>query len=197
MKKIGLYFGSFNPIHIGHLVIANFVANHTDLDEVWMIVTPHNPHKDKGSLASEQHRLKMVQLATSDNLKVWAKDTEFHLPQPNYTINTLNHLTELHPEVHFTLMMGEDNLRSLHKWKSFQEIVSNHDILVYPRLLSSGEKEFEEHNLNMSRIKMCEAPVMNVSSTYLRGCIKNHKDIRYLVLDDVIQFISDNKLYHI
>ncbi|MGB0423418.1 MAG: nicotinate (nicotinamide) nucleotide adenylyltransferase [Flavobacteriales bacterium] len=195
MKQIGLYFGSFNPIHIGHLVIANFVANYTEIDEVWMIVTPHNPHKEKGSLAPEQDRLKMVELATFDNLKVWAKDIEFNLPQPNYTINTLNHLKEEHPDASFTLMMGEDNLKSLHKWKSYEEIISNYNILVYPRAQEEGKQVSKDQNVDMSRITMCQAPVMNISSTFVRNCIKNQKDIRYLVVDEVIEYISEHKLY--
>lgn len=197
MKRVGLYFGSFNPIHIGHLVIANFVAHHTDLDEVWLMVTPHNPHKDKSSLASEQHRLKMAQLATIDNPKVWAKDIEFNLPQPNYTINTLDYLKESYPSTTFTLLMGEDNLRKLSKWKDHERIVAEYDVLVYPRTLKVGEEELDTSKFDQTRITMCDAPVMNISSTFLRKSIQNHKDIRYLVVDEVINYLSSNKLYEV
>lgn len=171
------------------------MANHTHLDEVWMVVTPHNPHKKKTSLAADQHRLKMVQLATLDNPKVRAKDVEFHLPQPNYTVNTLAHLRQLYPDNTFTLMMGEDNLRTLHKWKNYQDIVRKHSILVYPRALQEGEEATEQSEIDRSNIKMCDAPVMNISSTFLRKCIKDQKDIRYLVADEVINYIANNNLY--
>ena len=195
MKRVGLYFGSFNPIHVGHLVIANFVAHHNDLDEVWLMVTPHNPLKEKSSLASEEHRLKMVQLATIDNPKVWAKDIEFNLPQPNYTINTLDFLKEAYPGTKFTLLMGEDNLRKLSKWKDHERIVAEYDVLVYPRTLKPGEEELDTSQFDQTRVTMCEAPVMNISSTFLRKSIQNRKDIRYLVVDEVINYLSSNKLY--
>ncbi len=131
--KIGLYFGTFNPIHIGHLIIANHLAEHTDLDQIWFVVTPHNPHKNKASLLEDYHRLQMVHLATEDYPKIKPSDIEFKLPQPNYTINTLTYLTEKYPNHIFSLIMGEDNLASFHKWKNQDIILQNHDIFVYPR----------------------------------------------------------------
>src|SRR4028119_2480216 len=124
--KIGLYFGTFNPIHTGHLIIANHLAEFSDLNQIWMVVTPHNPHKQKNTLLDDYHRLEMVNLATEDFPKIKASDIEFKLPQPNYTINTLAHLTEKFPQHEFSLIMGEDNLKSLHKWKNYEVMLQNH-----------------------------------------------------------------------
>ncbi|HRA74348.1 MAG TPA: nicotinate (nicotinamide) nucleotide adenylyltransferase, partial [Flavobacterium sp.] len=129
--KIGLYFGTFNPIHVGHLIIANHMAEYSDLDQIWMVVTPHNPHKQKSTLLDDYHRLEMVHLATKDYPKIKPSDIEFKLPQPNYTVNTLAHLQEKYPTYEFALIMGEDNLNSLHKWKNYEVILQNHDIFVY------------------------------------------------------------------
>ena len=144
--KIGLYFGTFNPIHVGHLIIANHMAEHSDLDQVWMVVTPHNPHKKKSSLLDDFHRLHMVHLATEGFSKIKPSDIEFKLPQPNYTVNTLVHLEEKYPTHTFSLIMGEDNLKSLHKWKNYEVILQNHDIYVYPRISSEAENlELKNH----------------------------------------------------
>mgnify|MGYP000899646264 CR=1 FL=1 len=134
--KIGLYFGTFNPIHIGHMIIANHMAEHSDLDQIWMVVTPHNPHKQKTTLLDDYQRLHMVTLATEDFTKIKPSDIEFKLPQPNYTVNTLAHLEEKYPKHEFALIMGEDNLNSLHKWKNYEVILENHHVYVYPRLNS-------------------------------------------------------------
>ncbi|MCH2197383.1 MAG: nicotinate-nucleotide adenylyltransferase [Flavobacteriales bacterium] len=195
-KRTGLYFGTFNPIHIGHLVIANFMANHTDLDEVWLIVTPHNPLKDRGDLLPDDHRLQMVRLATIDNNKLEVSDVEFNLPQPNYTINTLDLLQERYSDTEFVLIMGEDNLRSLHRWKDYERMVSSYDIFVYPRSITEGENTEESGVLvNLKRVTICEAPMIRISSTFLRNAIRTQKDIRYLVPDKVINYISNNYLY--
>ena len=134
--KIGLYFGTFNPIHIGHLIIANHMAEHSDLDQIWMVVTPHNPHKKKSTLLDDYHRLYMVHLATDDYPNIQPSDIEFKLTQPNYTVNTLAHLQEKFPKYDFSLIMGEDNLNSLHKWKNYEVILNNHNIYVYPSVNS-------------------------------------------------------------
>ncbi len=136
--KIGLYFGTFNPIHVGHLIIANHMAEHADLDQVWMVVTPHNPLKKKNTLLDDYHRLQMVHLATEDFPKIKPSDIEFKLSQPNYTVNTLVHLQEKYPNYEFSLIMGEDNLKSFHKWKNYEAILENHEIYVYPRLEAKG-----------------------------------------------------------
>ncbi len=132
--KIGLFFGTFNPIHIGHLIIANHLAENADLDTIWLVVTPLNPHKNKKTLLEDHHRLTMVKIAVEGYPKLGASDIEFDLPQPNYTVNTLIHLSEKHPQHEFSLIMGEDNLNSFHKWKNYDVILENHTIYVYPRI---------------------------------------------------------------
>ena len=144
MKKVGLFFGSFNPIHVGHLILGNYLANNTDLAEVWFVVSPHNPHKTKANLLADHHRLHMVQLAVEDNLKLRASNVEFDLPKPSYTVFTLQKLKEDHPDKKFVMIMGEDNLRSFHKWKNYEYILENHEIVVYPRVLTS--QELDIHN---------------------------------------------------
>ncbi len=197
MKRIGLYFGTFNPIHVGHLVIANFMAHHTDLDAVWIVVTPHNPHKKRNELMGDQHRLQMVRLAIINNDKLLASDVEFHLPQPNYTAKTLAHLRAKHPDITFVIIMGEDNLRGLHLWEDYLSIVDLHEIMVYPRTVTEGEQGSTEVDLSIdqTKIKLVDAPMIRISSTFLRNAIATQKDIRYLVPDKVINYISNNYLY--
>jgi nicotinate-nucleotide adenylyltransferase len=190
--KIGLYFGTFNPIHVGHLIIANHMAEHTDLDQIWMIVTPHNPLKKKSTLLDDYHRLHMVHLATASYSKIKPSDIEFKLPQPNYTINTLVHLQEKHPENEFALLMGEDNLKSLHKWKNYEAILEHHSIYVYPRVNSGAENmAFSNH----PKIKMIEAPVVEISATFIRDNIKIGKNIRPLLPHDVWGYLDHNNFY--
>ena len=173
--KIGLYFGTFNPIHVGHLIIANHMAEHSDLDQIWMVVTPHNPLKQKNTLLDDYQRLHLVRLATEDYPKIKPTDIEFKLPQPNYTVNTLAHLSEKFPQHEFSLIMGEDNLKSLHKWKNYEYIVQHHDIYVYPRVSEEVENElFKNH----PRIQIIDAPVVEISSTVIRDNIKKNKNIR-------------------
>ncbi|MGL2992792.1 nicotinate (nicotinamide) nucleotide adenylyltransferase [Flavobacterium sp. TSSA_36] len=190
--KIGLYFGTFNPIHVGHLIIANHMAEHTDLDQIWMIVTPHNPLKKKSTLLDDYHRLHMVHLATAFYPKIKPSDIEFKLPQPNYTINTLVHLQEKYPENEFSLIMGEDNLKSLHKWKNYEAILEHHSIYVYPRVNSGPENTaFSNH----PKIKMIEAPVVEISATFIRNNIKIGKNIRPLLPHDVWEYLDHNNFY--
>jgi nicotinate-nucleotide adenylyltransferase len=139
-KKIGLYFGTFNPIHIGHIIIANYMVEFSDLDEIWMVVTPHNPLKKKSSLLENHHRLEMVYMACEEYEKIKPCDIEFHLPQPNYTVHTLVQLEEKYPDLAFSLIMGEDNLKSFHKWKNYEVILERYAIYVYPRI-SGGKVE--------------------------------------------------------
>lgn len=165
MKKIGLFFGTFNPIHIGHLAIANHIAEHSDLNEIWLVVTPHNPFKKKTSLLDNYHRLEMVYLAIEGYDKLKPSDIEFRLPQPNYTTHTLAYLQEKHPNYEFALIMGEDNLNSFHKWKNYQAILEHHQIYVYPRLTSNLEQSMVPET-NIHRIK---APINgNFSHIYSR-----------------------------
>ena len=190
--KIGLYFGTFNPIHVGHLIIANHMAEHTDLDQIWMIVTPHNPLKKKSTLLDDYHRLHMVHLATASYPKIKPSDIEFKLPQPNYTITTLVHLQEKYPENEFALLMGEDNLKSLHKWKNYEAILEHHPIYVYPRVNSGAENvAFSNH----PKIKMIEAPVVEISATFIRDNIKIGKNIRPLLPHDVWEYLDHNNFY--
>jgi nicotinate-nucleotide adenylyltransferase len=190
--KIGLYFGTFNPIHMGHLIIANHLAEHTNLEQIWMVVTPHNPLKEKSTLLSDYNRLHLVRLATEEYPKIKPSDIEFKLPQPNYTVNTLAHLMEKYPQHEFSLIMGEDNLKSFHKWKNYDYILKHHDIYVYPRV-SEGEEniEFKGH----PRIHHIEAPIVEISSTFIRDNIKNKKNIRPLLPQDVWEYVDSNNFY--
>lgn len=194
MKKIGLYFGTFNPIHVGHLIIANHLANNSDLNEVWFVVSPHNPLKDKNTLLDDHHRLAMVQRAVEDNPKLKASSIEFDLPKPSYTVFTLQSLKEKFPKTEFSLIMGEDNLRTIHKWKNYEYILENFDIYVYPRVQSATETDVKDFSTS-GRIHMCNAPVMNVSSTFIRDAIKNRKDVRYLLTDPVFKYVDEMNFY--
>ncbi len=188
--KIGLYFGTFNPIHIGHMIIANHMAEHSDLDQIWMVVTPHNPHKQKTTLLDDYQRLHMVTVATEDFTKIKPSDIEFKLPQPNYTVNTLAHLEEKYPKHQFALIMGEDNLNSLHKWKNYEAILENYGLIVYPR------PGFKGHDLlALPNVKMVNAPIMEISSTFIRDAIKNKKDIRHFLPHGVWDYIKEMHFY--
>jgi nicotinate-nucleotide adenylyltransferase len=190
--KIGLYFGTFNPIHIGHLIIANHMAEYSDLNQIWMVVTPHNPFKKKENLLDDYKRLNLVALATEDFPKIKPSDIEFKLPQPNYTVHTLAHLQDKFPQHEFSLIMGEDNLKSLHKWKNYEVILQNHDIYVYPRISNETENlEFKNH----PRIHLIDAPIVEISSTFIRESIKNKKNIQPLIPYKVWEYIDYNNLY--
>ncbi|MES2545302.1 MAG: nicotinate (nicotinamide) nucleotide adenylyltransferase [Bacteroidota bacterium] len=190
--NIGLYFGTFNPIHIGHLIIANHLAEHSDLDQIWMVVTPHNPLKKKATLLDDAHRLQMVFLATADFPKIKPSDIEFKLPQPNYTVNTLVHLQEKYPDYTFSLIMGEDNLKSFHKWKNYEAILQNHDLYVYPRVSSEVNNPiFENH----PKIHLIHAPIVEISSTFIRENIKNKKNVQPLLSNKVWEYIDHNNFY--
>lgn len=190
--KIGLYFGTFNPIHVGHLIIANHMAEHADLDQVWMVVTPHNPLKKKSTLLADHHRLEMVFLATEDFPKIKPSDIEFKLSQPNYTVNTLVHLEEKYPEHTFSLIMGEDNLKSFHKWKNYEAILAHHEIYVYPRLDATAENPlFKNH----PKIHLIDAPVVEISSTSIRENIKKGKNVLPLLPPKVWEYIDHNNFY--
>lgn len=189
-QKIGLYFGSFNPVHVGHMIIANYMATQTDLDEVWMVISPQNPLKKKASLARDYDRLHLVRLAIGDNLLIKASDIEFQLPIPSYTIDTLVHIKEKFPNRLFCLIMGEDNLVTLHKWKNYEVLLRDYKIYVYNR---SSE---EDHPLrDHPSVKYFQAPMMHISSTYIRDCIKNNKSVRYLVPDDVYRYLENTNMY--
>ena len=190
--QIGLYFGSFNPIHIGHLVIANHLAEYSDLDQIWFVVTPHNPFKKKSSLLDNFQRLEMVYRATKDYTKLKPSDIEFNLPQPNYTINTLVHLQEKHPDYKFALIMGEDNLKSFHKWKNYERILENHHIYVYPRISKDQvETQFDGHK----KIHAINAPIMELSSTFIRKSIKAGKNVQPMLPQHVWEYLDEMNFY--
>ncbi len=192
MKNIGLYFGTFNPIHIGHLIIANHLVENSDLDEIWMVVTPHNPFKKKSSLLDNHHRLEMVYLATEDYEKIQPSDIEFKLPQPNYTINTLAHISEKYPDYKFSLIMGEDNLKSLHKWKNYEAILEDYQVYVYPRISEGTVKsQFDNHK----KIYKVEAPIVQISSTMIRKAIKEEKNCMPLLSHKVWKYIDEMNFY--
>ncbi len=193
MKKIGLYFGTFNPVHIGHIVIANHLVEFSDLDEVWLVITPRSPFKKKKSLLDDHHRYQMVYEATQDYQKLKPSKIEFDLPQPNYTVNTLVHLDETYGGDHrFSLIMGEDNLKSFHKWKNYEVILENHDIYVYPRI-SEGRSEhlFNRH----PKINLVDAPIMEISSTFIRKNHKAGKNIRPLLPEPVWKYLDEMNFY--
>ena len=200
--KIGLYFGSFNPIHIGHLIIANHVAENSNLDQVWMVVTPHNPLKNKQTLLDDYQRFHLVFLSTEDYPKIKPSDIEFKLTQPNYTVNTLAHLQDKFPQHEFSLIMGEDNLKSFHKWKNYEFILENHDIYVYPRITAELDINHKEEltkpnsiHTNNPKIHRIDAPVVEISSTFIRENIKNNKNVRPLLPEKVWEYIDHNNLY--
>ena len=191
-KKIGLYFGTFNPIHVGHLAIANHMVEFSDLDEVWLVVTPHNPHKTKSTLLDDTHRLSMVRIALEDYPKLKASNIEFELKQPNYTVDTLVHLEEKHPDLSFCLIMGEDNLKSFHKWKNHEVILERYSIYVYPRISTGSIKtRFNNH----SKIHKVNAPIMELSSTFIRNSIKSGKNIRPMLPHSVWKYIDEMSFY--
>lgn len=200
--KVALFFGSFNPIHIGHLIIANHLASSTDLEQIWFVVSPHNPLKNKSSLLDDTQRLQMVRIAVEDNPKFKASNIEFSLQQPSYTVNTLAHLKEKYPEHQFSLILGEDNLRNFHKWKNYQYILDNYHLFIYPRL-KMEEEEFskelgaeEEVIYKHQNIHFCtDTPIMKISSSFIREQIKRGKDARYLLSEVVWNYVDEMRFY--
>lgn len=188
--RIGLFFGSFNPIHIGHLIIAQHMLEHTDLEKVWFVVSPHNPLKPRKTLAKDADRLHMVRLAIDDNPGFHASNIEFSLPQPSYTVDTLAYLQEKYPEYQFHLIMGGDNLASLAKWKNHEILLRDYPILAYRRPGHEGTA-FDNH----PSVRFFDAPQLNISATFIREQIKEGKSIRYLVPDAVFEFLDGGRLY--
>jgi nicotinate-nucleotide adenylyltransferase len=188
--KVGLFFGSFNPIHIGHAIIANFMVEHTDLEQVWLVVSPHNPHKKKSTLANDYERLHMVNLAVEDNPALKSSNIEFSLPKPSYTIDTLTYLSEKYPSNEFVLIMGGDNLATLHKWKNYEQILEYYQVYVYQRP-SYELGELASH----SSVQLFEAPLMQISASFIRKSINGGKSIRYLVTDKVFEYLEGSSLY--
>ncbi len=198
--KIGLYFGTFNPIHVGHLIIANYMADFTDLEKIWLVVSPQNPLKKKSTLLADYHRLALARIAVDDNDKIEVSNIEFELPKPSYTIHTLTYLQEKYPQHEFSLIMGEDNLRTLHKWMNYEHILNNHHIYVYPRALTEQERQENQpfgssELIQHPHIHSFDAPVMKVSASFIREAIKNKKDVRYLLTDPVYRYVKEMHFY--
>lgn len=190
MHKVGLFFGSFNPVHVGHMIIASWAVENSDLDSVWFVVSPHNPLKSKDSLLSGRHRFEMVQRAIGDDLRFRASDIEFGLSQPSYTAHTLAHLQERHPDKDFSLLMGGDNLASFHRWKNYEAILAAHRILVYSRP-ASGAMPFEDH----TNVVMLIAPALHISSSLIRHMVAQEKDVRHFMPRDAWQYMDEMNFY--
>ncbi len=190
MMNIGLFFGSFNPIHIGHLALANYLVEFTSLDKIWFVISPHNPLKDKTSLINDHLRLEMAQLATEDDPRFWVCDIEFRMPQPSYTIDTLAWLSEKYPEYTFHLILGEDGLETFHKWKNQDVICKKYHRYVYPRHVSATVDYSVHSNLTLLR----DAPRIEVSSSFIRSAFKSGKDVRHFLPQPVYDFIEK---YHV
>lgn len=187
---IGLFFGSFNPIHIGHMVLANYMVAYTALEQVWFVVSPHNPLKEKKSLLDQNQRLHMVNLAIEDSDFYRSSNIEFQLSQPSYTINTLAHLKEKYPQHRFSLIIGEDNLQSFNKWKNYEEILKKHQLYVYPRPNCNAEML-----KNHPSVIMTEAPQVEISSTFIRNALKEHKDVSSFVPTKVWKYLIEMHFY--
>jgi nicotinate-nucleotide adenylyltransferase len=188
-KKIGLYFGSFNPVHTGHLIIASHLANNTDLKEVWFVVSPQNPFKKETGLLNERHRISLVKLAIEDEQSLKVSDVEFKLPKPSYTIDTLIYLSEKYPEYEFSVIMGSDGFQNIEKWKNYEQIINNYSIYIYMR------PGFEVTNKYGDNIIQVKAPLLEISATEIRKNIKAGKSIRYLVTDVVMKEIQEKGYY--
>ena len=188
-KKIGLYFGSFNPVHTGHLIIASHLANNTDLKEVWFVVSPQNPFKKEAGLLNERHRISLVKLAIEDEQNLKASDAEFKLPKPSYTIDTLIYLSEKYPGYEFSVIMGSDGFQNIEKWKNYEQIINNYTIYIYMR---PGFEVINKYGDNIIQVK---APLLEISATEIRKNIKSGKSIRYLVTDVVMKEIKEKGYY--
>ncbi len=187
--KIGLYFGSFNPVHIGHLAIANYMVEYSDMDKIWFVVSPQNPFKEKKTLLKEHHRLRLIEMAIEYDLRFKASNIEFNMPKPSYTTDTLAYLKEQYPEHDFSIIMGEDNLKTFHKWKNYEEILKNHRIYVYPRDYQTIHKNLYDN------VTTIDAPLIEISSSFIRKSIKAKKDVRYFMPQNVAEYIKDMHFY--
>ena len=190
-KRIGLFFGSFNPIHTGHLIIAEYMATRTDLEQVWFVVSPHNPLKLRSTLANDFDRLHMVQLAIDDNPRLKASNIEFSLPKPSYTIDTMVYLHEKYPQHHFSLIMGSDNLGSINKWKNYELLLERYIIHVYKR----EGIPIDQSLIPAADIRIYDVPMLDISSTYIRQSIADGLSIRYMVPESIYQFLDGSRLY--
>ena len=190
-KQIGVFSGSFNPVHMGHLILANYITEFTDIDEVWFVVTPHNPLKEASHLANEKHRLNMCQVAIKEMEKLKVSEIEFSMPKPSYTIDTLDKLKKDFPEMDFTLVIGGDNWTSFHLWKAYKRIIEENKILIYPRL---GEEVVIDKQLS-NNVQLCNAPILQISSSFVRSSIKGGKNVSSFLPNGIYEYIVTHKLY--
>ena len=188
--KVGLYFGTYNPIHIGHLAIAGYMLEYSEIDQLWFVVTPQNPFKERSSLLPDYQRLDLVYRAVEKHENMRVSDIEFGLEKPSYTANTLAHLKEKHPDHEFYLIMGADNLATFHKWRNYEFILENYKILVYPRLAQINQPLMEHKN-----IQQIDAPIMQIASTFIRKAIKEGKDVSYFLPPEVAAYIDETNFY--
>ena len=189
-KSTALFFGSFNPIHVGHLIIANTILQQEGIDEVWFVVSPQNPLKERTTLLADHHRLQMVRRAIDDNYRLRACDIEMHLPVPSYTVVTLAALAEKYPEREFCLVMGSDNLATFRRWRNYEYILENYRILVYPRP-GSERCELRDH----PSVTMVDVPMTYISSSYIRQQIAAKRDVRYLLTEPVYKYLTEMHFY--
>jgi len=189
--KVGLYFGSYNPIHIGHMAIANYMVEFTDIDQLWFVVSPQNPHKKKSNLLDDYHRLEMVYLAVEHDDRLRASDIEFRLPKPSFTIDTLAYLKDRHPNYYFKILMGSDNLENFHKWKNYETILENYGIIVYPRPGFDKTKVQSHKNISVAQ----NAPLMEISSSFIRNAIRQGKNICHFVPQETWEYLENMNFY--
>jgi len=186
---IGLYFGSFNPIHIGHLIIANHVLQHSEIDKIWFVISPHNPLKESHSLLNEYHRLHLVELAIESNPKFRASNVEFSLPKPSYTIDTLTYLSEKFPLERFSVIMGSDSFSNIARWKNYQQLLDQYELIIYRR------PGFEVAKMNTGHIQVMDAPMLDISASFIRQQIQAKKSVQYLLPDPVWEYVRTNRYY--
>ncbi len=189
--KIGLYFGSFNPIHIGHLIIANYIAQNTQIEQVWLVVSPQNPLKITSTLLNEYQRLHLAQLAVEQNPYIKVSDIEFKLPRPSYTIDTVAYLKEKYPQHSYSIIMGSDSFQNIHKWKNADILRKENEFIVYPR----DGFSIKQVNNDIEKVEIINAPLLNISATEIRKTIKQGKSIRYFVPDKVLEEIEKGGYY--
>ena len=190
MKKVGIYSGSFNPIHHGHVMLANYLVEFSDLDELWFVVSPQNPLKQKANLLDDDERLKMVQLAVGDDPRFHVSDIEMHLPTPSYTINTLTALSDQHSDYQFVFICGMDSLQNLPRWLDYQKILDNYELLVFPREGYDGGEL-----INHPSVTVLETPILEISSTFIRNCIKEGRDVRHFMPERAFAYLREKHFY--
>jgi len=190
-KVTGLYFGSFNPIHIGHLAIANYLVEFTEIEELWFVVSPHNPHKKKANLLNDYDRLELAHRAVGDDPRLKVTDIEFYLPKPSYTVDTLAYLKDRHPTHHFKILMGYDNLENFHKWKNYETIVENYGVIIYPRPGFDESKMKTHKNITVAK----NAPLMEISSSFIRNAVKEGKDVRHFLPLKTWEYLDEMGFY--